>query len=136
MLTVKMVQIQLELLGTFENFSKLFETFRKSSGLSALGPFSIFRVNGVSQIIAKILKILRIFTENWILRLQKADFDDLYSVLHLRIQIRVADKIPYSVSRRFRQKRRFGKFILPNFTEDFRKFWDYFLRKSLNICLY
>ena len=37
-------------------------------------------INGVSQIIAQNLRILRIFTENSILRLQKADFNDLYTI--------------------------------------------------------
>ena len=37
-------------------------------------------INGVSQIMAQISWILRSFTENWILRLQKADFDDLYTI--------------------------------------------------------
>ena len=34
-------------------------------------------LNGLSQ---EIVPNLRIFTENWILRLQKADFDDLYTI--------------------------------------------------------
>ena len=34
-------------------------------------------INGLSQ---EIIPNLRIFTENWILRLQKADFDDLYTI--------------------------------------------------------
>ena len=36
--------------------------------------------NGLSQEIVPNLRILRIFTENWILRLQKAEFDDLYAI--------------------------------------------------------
>ena len=36
--------------------------------------------NGLSQEIVPNLRILRIFTENWILSFQKADFDDLYTI--------------------------------------------------------
>ena len=36
--------------------------------------------NGLSQIIVQNLRILPIFTENQISRLQKADFDDLYTI--------------------------------------------------------
>ena len=37
-------------------------------------------INGLSQEIVPNLRILRIVTENWILRFQKADFYDLYTI--------------------------------------------------------
>ena len=47
-------------------------------------------------------------------------FVRFWRYFHHRIRFCVPRKMPYSVSRRFRKKRRFGKFLLPNFLEIFR----------------